>query len=252
MPRVPVPDTPDPIPLARPSRELSKDRVPSPPAALFAPAGTSVPPHALSQRDNRIIGIRIKTDTKDFQRSSAQQSPRGGGTSLPPASASPGRQIRRFCRQSRAHSCLHAKGSDHSSCFGAFRGRAGVPASPPRLHGAGEEPPVGAAGSGAPCKGRRSWVTPRGSSPNPSARWHPLPVGTSTQSKGRPPPALTLQGKAPPPAAPAGPRRLAAKPHGSAQLRHGAIFLAHNFSACCGQLPLSNIYCGFTCLGKAL
>lgn len=95
-------------------------------------------------------------------------------------------------------------------------------------------------------------MTPHGSSPNRSARWHPLPMGTISQSKGRPPPPHPTGQSPPAPAAPAGPRRLAAKPHGSAQLRHGAIFLAHNFSACCGQLPLSNIYCGFTCLGKAL
>lgn len=56
---------------------------------------------------------------------------------------------------------------------------------------------MGAAGAGARCKGRRSWVTPRGSSPNPSTWCHPLPVGTSTQSKGRPlPPHPT--GQSPP------------------------------------------------------
>lgn len=110
---------------------------------------------------------------------------------------------------------------------------------------------------GAPRKGRASWVTPHGCSPSCSARWRPLSVGIGSQSEGRPLPSiwgwpLLPLPQDPAPAAPAGPRRLAAKPRGSAQLRHGAIFLAHNSSARCGQLPLSNIYCGFTCLRKAL
>lgn len=74
MPCVPVPDTPD----LRPEPAGSSEGTGLfPLAALFAPAGTSVPPHVLSQRDNRIIGIRIKADTQDFQGSSAQQSPAG-------------------------------------------------------------------------------------------------------------------------------------------------------------------------------
>lgn len=41
---------------------------------------------------------------------------------------------------------------------------------------------------GAPCKGRTSSVTPHGCSPSCSTPCHPLPMGTSTQSRGRPPP----------------------------------------------------------------
>ena len=60
----------------------------------------------------------------------------------------------------------------------------------------------------------------------------------------------------PPPQGPRGQEgdtvTVAAKRETQHRLRGRAIFLANNFSACCGQLPLSNIYCGFTCLRKAL
>lgn len=56
----------------------------------------------------------------------------------------------------------------------------------------------------------------------------------------------------PPPQGPRGQEggTTAAKRETRHHFRGHAIFLANNFSACCGQLPLSSIYCGFTCLKR--
>lgn len=86
----------------------------APLAALCAPA------HVLSQRDNRIIGIKIQADTEDGRGSSRHSKPPQGTRQLlrgPKSCASH--------RQECAQSSLRAKRSNRISCFRASSPREG-------------------------------------------------------------------------------------------------------------------------------